>query len=215
MTDDERSDGMPSGSFAGLSQSERLFTSFRRRRVRLRFHGTRLPPNYTISMWLPSSNDRNGQPKKPRRKRRRVDPATMINHARTSSGSGSEDEVPEQEQNETTQPEAGNDEDAGAASDNDEDATIRANNAYTGASNTIGSIHQRHWLLTLDKRNSGFRKARSGPDESRWVGDWEPFFVRGRDHERSVVTGRNANEVMEDAGVERFVGRKMWRPILE
>lgn len=111
--------------------------------------------------------------------------------------------------------EGGNDRGAGIASDEGEDATIRANNAYPGASNTIGSIHQRNWILTLDRKNSGFRRERSGTGRGRWVGGWEPFFVRGRDHERSVVTGRDADAVMADAGVERFVGRKMWRPILE
>ncbi len=104
---------------------------------------------------------------------------------------------------------------AAVASDDDEDAAIRANNAYSGAHNSIGSIHQRNWFLTLDRRNSGFRKARGGPDEGRWVGNWSAFFVRGRDHERSIVTGRSADQVMEDANVARFIGRKMWRAILE
>jgi hypothetical protein len=99
-----------------------------------------------------------------------------------------------------------------ASDDNDdEDAMIRENNAYPGATNSIGSIHQRHWFLSLDRRRSGFTKATHGG----WVGPWEPFFIYGRDHERSVVTGRTADDVMEDEGAERFVGRKMWRPILE
>ena len=115
-----------------------------------------------------------------------------------------------------TTPENGDDDnDAANVSDDNEDSKIRASNAYTGAKNTIGSIHQRHWFLTLDRRSSGFHKARSGPDRGKWIGSWEPFYVLGRDHERSVVTGRNADEVMEDEGVDKFVGRKMWRPILE
>lgn len=44
---------------------------------------------------------------------------------------------------------------------------------------------------------------------------FETFFVRGRDVERSVVTGRTADEVMADEGVEGFVGRKGWRAVLE
>ena len=44
---------------------------------------------------------------------------------------------------------------------------------------------------------------------------FEAFFVRGRDVERSVVTGRTADEVMVDEGVEGFVGRKGWRAVLE
>jgi hypothetical protein len=101
------------------------------------------------------------------------------------------------------------------ASEDEEDASIRANNAYTGAENTIGSVHQRNWFLTLDRKNSGFRKAQHGTDEPRWVGEWEAFIVKGRDHEKSVVTGRQADDVMEDARVQKFVGRKLWRPIVE
>jgi len=98
----------------------------------------------------------------------------------------------------------------------DKDAAIRSNNAYPGSSNTIGSVHQRKWFLTLDRKHSGFHKARQGSNQERWVGGWgEPFFVRGRDFERSVVTGRSADEVMSDEGVQGFVGRKMWRPIME
>jgi hypothetical protein len=106
--------------------------------------------------------------------------------------------------------------DAALASEaEDEDTAIRSNNAYTGATNTIGSVHQRHWFFSLDKKNSGYHKVRSGPDEGRWTAESEPFVVLGRDVERSVVSGRSADEVMTDQGVERFVGRKMWRPITE
>jgi hypothetical protein len=44
---------------------------------------------------------------------------------------------------------------------------------------------------------------------------FEPFFVRGREVERSVVTGRLAGEVLRDEGVEGFVGRRGWRAVLE
>ncbi|KAK5256165.1 hypothetical protein LTR16_003881, partial [Cryomyces antarcticus] len=111
------------------------------------------------------------------------------------------------------------------ASDNDESESIRQSNAYPGATNDIGSIHQRKWVLMLDRRNSGFVKSTSGTEKGRWVkaplkGDgcsagWDPFFVEGRDVERSIITGRSAAEVMADEGVEGFIGRKMWRPVLE
>ena len=138
----------------------------------------------------------------------------------SSSDSQGVNEAEERDQKGNVKEDASGENRAADASDNDEDATIRANNAYPGAENIIGSIHQRNWLMTLDRKNSGFHKASGGSEASaghggRWVGRWEPFFVRGRDVERSVVTGRNADEVMEDEGVERFVGRKMWRPILE
>ncbi len=41
------------------------------------------------------------------------------------------------------------------------------------------------------------------------------FVVLGRDVERSIVTGRTAEEVMRDEGVEEFVGRKGWRAVVE
>lgn len=44
---------------------------------------------------------------------------------------------------------------------------------------------------------------------------FDPFYVLGREVERSVVTGRTADEVMSDEGVEGFVGRKGWRAVIE
>ena len=214
MTDDELSGEETRTYLDSRSHSERLYSSFQGRHIRLRLQGARLPTGYTISLRLPLNNDLSSQPKKPQRKRRRIDPQKVLNHlTAVTTDSETDDEPPTVEKNGNDDLQA--DDDAGLASDDDEDASIRANNAYTGSTNTIGSIHQRHWFLTLDRRKSGFHKARSGPDQGRWVGNWEPFFVRGRDHERSVVTGRNADEVMEDEGVQKFVGRKMWRPILE
>jgi hypothetical protein len=104
---------------------------------------------------------------------------------------------------------------ANASEDEDESSTIRENNAYTGATNTIGSVHQRHWFISLDKVNSGFRKK-----GGEWVPDgpgtgFEGFYVRGAEVERSIVTGRLCAEVMEDEGVEGFKGRGKWRPVLE
>lgn len=136
-----------------------------------------------------------------------------------------------------------------------EDETIRLTNAYPGAVNSIGSIHQRKWFLSLDRANSGFvqvkdkrsgrvtwsrrrnmnrahdgRRKSSGEDdggddglgskeeqqdEEDEPGGFDPFFVRGRDHERSVVTGRLARDIMADEGVEGYVGRLRWKGILE
>lgn len=215
-TDDELSDVDRDEPRLPAADSEKLFAGFQERHLRLRLHGRRLPPGYTIGLRLPSGNDANGQPEKPKHKRRRTDPNKVTKLEPTST-----DSEGERGQDATTPPadsimQVEDDEEAALASEaENEDDVIRANNAYTGATNTIGSIHQRHWLLSLDRKNSGFRKARSGPDEGRWIGECEPFYVLGRDHERSVVTGRLADEVMEDEGVKKFVGRKMWRPITE
>lgn len=98
-------------------------------------------------------------------------------------------------------------------------AVIRATNAYTGATNSIGSVHQRKWFVTLDRQNSGFVQPKHGQEKGRWVRNgeegFEPFFVLGAEVERSVVTGRSAREVEIDEGVEGFVGRGNWRPVLE
>lgn len=104
-----------------------------------------------------------------------------------------------------------------------EDEKIRLTNAYPGATNSINSIYQRTWYLSMDRQASGFvpQKHKNGTRE--WVQQqeggsslgFEPFFVRGKEIERSVVTGRLAEEVMSDEGVKGYVGRKGWRPVLE
>lgn len=100
------------------------------------------------------------------------------------------------------------------ASDDGEDATVRANNAYTGATNTIGSVHQRHWFLSLDRLESGFTGAIGDQQKDREPYGPKPFVVMGREVELSVVTGRNADQIMSDEGVLAYAGRKMWRPIV-
>ncbi|OAG42645.1 hypothetical protein AYO21_03230 [Fonsecaea monophora] len=41
--------------------------------------------------------------------------------------------------------------------EDEEEAWIRRNNAYPGATNSINSIHQRRWFLSLDRAACGFR----------------------------------------------------------
>jgi len=217
-TDDELSDNDTQAEDAPrVSESEKLFAGFQSRHLRLRLRGTRLPRNYTISLRLPSGNDRSGQPEKPKRKRRKVhvNPSKVTRN--TGASTNSEADTPENEPGLSTNHTDAQAEDAAAVASEaeDEDAAIRSNNAYTGATNTIGSIHQRHWYLSLDRKNSGFRKARSGIEEGRWIGGHDGFLVLGRDVERSVVSGRLADEAMSDEGVNRFQGRKMWRAITE
>lgn len=109
------------------------------------------------------------------------------------------------------------------------DLEIRKNNAYRGSFNTIGSIHQRRWFLSLDRVNSGFERTRYGDedkisDRKRWIrkangkkglGGFEPFYVRGPDVERSVVTGRLGQDVLDDHAVQNFQHRKGWMPVLK
>ena len=212
-TDDELSDAEDDSPTPYLTESERLFAAFQKRHIRLRLHGSRLPPDYTVSLRLPTNNYRSAQPGKPKRKRRRIDPAKAKKRTTELLTDSDSDDASfgEAEHTDNAISSGLEAEQAALASEDEEDTAIRANNAYTGATNTIGSVHQRHWFLTLDRRNSGFRKASGG----QWEGGWAPFFVMGREVETSVVTGRKADEVMEDEGVSKFVGRKMWRPIME
>lgn len=113
-----------------------------------------------------------------------------------------------------------------------EDAEVRRMNAYVGAVNTIGSVYQRKWFLGLEREACGFvrgkkdgrvwwerkgeqeeeeKEATGGAEENRL--EW-PFYVRGPECERSVVTGRLGRDVLRDEGVVGYVGRKGWRPIL-
>ncbi|KAF2436788.1 hypothetical protein EJ08DRAFT_577514 [Tothia fuscella] len=207
-TDDEVS-GSELGGYnfpSGVkSDSEKLFEAFqsvRFRYIRLRFHGKRLPKNYTITLRLPTANDIVKRPAKKRHKKpgfiiKRPDSDSEYDDAPTVSTTADDEAI------------------ANASEDEVEDSTIRQSNAYTGATNTIGSVHQRHWFIMLDKVNSGFKK-----ENGEWVRNgsgngFEAFFVRGAEVERSVITGRLCAEVMADEGVEGFQGRKKWWPVLE
>ncbi|KAL2870886.1 uncharacterized protein BJX67DRAFT_210109 [Aspergillus lucknowensis] len=111
---------------------------------------------------------------------------------------------------------------------NELDYQIRLNNAYPGAVNDIGSIHQRRWFLGLDRVGCGFVREKSGGSraagKTRWVRGYDkrsgemtgfdPFYVRGPEVERSVLTGRLGRDVLRDEGVEGFIPRRGWRPVL-
>jgi hypothetical protein len=186
----------------GENENDKLIAAFQTRYIRLRLHGTRLPKGYTVVLRLPT-NEIIKRPTARRKSRQK--------HTTQQSGYQSDpdatDDVPIQDS-------------AGVAeedldTDTDEDAQTRATNAYPGSTNDIGSIHQRHWFLQLDRQNSGFELDRSGDGKGEWVrgpngGGFEPFLVRGRDHETSVVTGRLARDVERDEGVEGYVGRGGW-----
>ena len=117
-----------------------------------------------------------------------------------------------------------------------EDEQVRRTNAYPGATNTIGSVHQRKWYLSLDRAGCGFvekkrrvwqqpvgsKHPQSHPGKS---GDSTaaseescrlsyPFYVRGSDHERSVVTGRRGTDILRDENVHDFTQRKGWKPVV-
>jgi len=148
-----------------------------------------------------------------------MEPVETVKRAKNKTAAADTESDSESSSATTTQTQAALADAALASEPEDErqDVEIRTSNAYPGAANTIGSIHQRHWLVTIDRKLSGFRKSsrRGGSDKERWVGSWEPFHVKGKDCERSVVTGRLAEDVMADEGIKGFVGRGNWRAILE
>ena len=222
-TDDEMSGGAVSDSDTvvnaapQLEQNTKLIQSFKDRYIRLRLNGTRLPWHYTISMRLPLANDRAEQSGKPGSTRRRASGWTP-RRVEQRDTTDSEDGAKPQSRRDLGH---NNEEELATASDVevDESANIRATNAYPGATNDIGSVHQRQWFMMLDKQNSGFVSTASGGRKS-WVrssggGGFEPFFVRGAEVERSIVTGRLSEDIMADEGVKGFRARKMWVPVLE
>lgn len=195
------------------------------RKIRVRLLGTRLPPSYTLSIRLLSSENRHEQPAKPSRKRRRKvsTDRPLAQATPPTSDLDDDEEVPD------AHPESMDV--SLLASEREiaeqEDEEVRLTNTYPGATNSIGSIHQRRWYLSMDRYTSGFCPVRIGNrskggrrmwmrrrEDERLLG-FEPFFVMGRELERSVVTGRTADEVMADEGVQGSVGRKGWRPVTE
>ncbi|GFF53917.1 hypothetical protein IFM47457_01097 [Aspergillus lentulus] len=229
-TDDSRSELSDASLHSPVlkkTDSEKLREAFRNNKIRLRLHGTRLPENYTIILRL----DKNFEFAKPstriprKRRRRTIRSSTTRPEPSTSSDSDISD-------GESHNQSAGADGDTMASHSESESAIdhqIRVNNAYPGSTNTIGSIHQRRWFATLDRVNSGFvpehAKAKAGSGKKRWVRKWnvrtgqqlgfEPFYVRGPDVERSVVTGRLGKDVLDDEGVKDFVPRRGWRAVVE
>jgi hypothetical protein len=289
------------------SQPDKLAMAFSHRKIRLRLHGTRLPPGYTLYLRLTKDNDRYSQPKAPAfRRRRKVteqpppkqprrssttstsssssrppstsEPDTDISTAtrsathrrfrrtisslkrtaspprlsKTSASSlptidpstPSIHSVPTTAQTPSEDPSALAPDDAQprnlTASDDDSDETIRRTNAYPGATNSVGSVHQRRWYLSLDRELSGFKAIPTPRNinhhaKTYWVPcssdddkprktvataaqgapGFERFHILGREHERSVVTGRLAAEILADEGVEGYVPRGLWRPVLE
>ncbi|KAJ5632428.1 hypothetical protein N7490_008767 [Penicillium lividum] len=213
-----------------VSDSVKLQEAFRNRKIRLRLHGTRLPKNYTVILRMDKSTDyarpiRNG----PKRRRRPVNSTRTAPRAPYTSDS--DVEYPSIRAHEPTSKQFENaNANANAATNNEHEVElqIRINNAYPGSINTIGSIHQRRWYLSLDRQNCGFEPRPSNetgtpPSKKRhWtpivshdkVRGFDSFCVRGPDVERSVLTGRLAKDVLDDEKVEEFVPRRGWRPVL-
>ncbi|KAL8730515.1 MAG: hypothetical protein Q9181_004632 [Wetmoreana brouardii] len=207
----------------GRSDNEQLHQAFRNRKIRIRLCGTRLPPDYTLSMRLLTSNNRHEQPKKPVRKRRRKASESEDRHRQTTREASVGEAVPQDDVEMASSPVDASRTAYEREIEEQEDQQVHLSNAYPGAVNSINSIHQRKWYLSMDRYTSGFIPEVQSDGTRKWVKrregnvllGFEPFYVRGRDHETSVVTGRTADEVMRDEGVGGFAGRKGWRAVLE
>ncbi len=131
--------------------------------MKLRLHGTRLPRGYTISMRLPPySNVNEKRPSLGRKRRRRRSHTHSSPTTLAEDGTTSEDFEPGSSPARGRSP--GTSSPAAykrAASADNEDEQTRLTNAYPGASNSIGSVHQRQWFLTFDRVNSGFVRTTS------------------------------------------------------
>ncbi|KAM0556774.1 hypothetical protein ACHAPJ_005834 [Fusarium lateritium] len=205
-----------------------LHAAFQNRKIRIRLHGSRLPDPYVLNLRLTRSEDVAGRVRSgrnPRTRRRRG--------AQTQPQTSDEDESDDNESEDVpASVDAGVNTENLSAMEREirelEDEEVRRTNAYPGASNTIGSVHQRRWYLSLDRPVCGFVEKRTKgrsvwePDDSIALENKEmengrlsyPFYVRGSDHERSVVTGRRGADILKDEGVDKFTQRKGWKPVL-
>ncbi|ROW14159.1 hypothetical protein VPNG_04192 [Cytospora leucostoma] len=252
------SGGGGGSAWDGLTQQEKLAKSFASRKIRLRLNGTRLPRGYVVNLRLTREEDAAGRAKaaaagRPGRGRRRgrqrggaagtrkgVETSSSASDDGGDYGSVLDGDVPGEERYEDGSTSTAKGPAQGAISEMEkelrelEDEQVRRTNAYTGAVNSIGSVYQRKWFLSLDREACGFQRTRKdgkvwwervnggGGGEEGGDRDEEdvrhrygwPFYVRGPDHERSVVTGRLGADILRDEGVVGFVRRKGWRPIM-
>ena len=234
-----------------LTEQHKLHQAFAQRKMRFRLHGTRLPASYTISLRLTTENNRLEQPAPPSRKRKRGAPRIARKPSRrsTSSGSASDTDTPADmgpfgsgklkrslsslvrhetppptnSRSAETLPSSGADP-GGSDHETEDQEAIRKDNAYPGATNDIGSIHQRKWFMSMDRLASGFVPEKDVNGTRIWsrklnndgiLRGFEKFQVLGRDVERSIVTGRLASDIMDDEHVVGFVPRGLWRGVTE
>jgi hypothetical protein len=176
-------------------------------------------------------------------KARPADPGSTSSDSDEYDDDGRDEPADDEPQVETSNNDTSSLNEARRKQQEEEDAQVRLNNAYVGASNTIGSVYQRRWYLSLDRRACGFIvKRRHGrsvweqqplpPEPStdsapKDLSDSKakpggssyrlsfPFYVRGPQFEQSVVTGRLGEEVLRDEGVTTFVPRKGWTPVMK
>ncbi|KAJ6442908.1 Protein STB2 [Purpureocillium lavendulum] len=250
------------------TQQALLEQAFHNRKIRLRLHGSKLPDPYVLNLRLTKSEDASGRAKslrtpRSRRRGRTKDTTPQRRQKQQQQQPETSDSEEGNDKDDTAAVEAGPDggdddahvvpprEEADPAADVSalerelrelEDEQVRRSNAYPGAHNSIGSVHQRKWYLSLDRRACGFIERRrdgktvwqrdeaaSTSDDGEATGKVDdaemesecqpgrlsfPFYVRGPEYERSVVTGRRGEDILRDEGVTNFIPRKGWTAVL-
>lgn len=239
--EDPHSQQMSDGdeAFESMTQQEKLHQDFQNRKIRIRLNGTRLPKDYVLNIRLTRDEDVAGRAKssiKPRTRRarggskaqaRKLEPTTSSSESETVSKDDQDDD------DETVRAPVERDQAGISAMEREirelEDDRVRKTNAYTGATNSIDSVHQRKWFLSMDRDACGFVKRRQGgrviwhkteaqaslDDDGSSMRLSFPFYVRGVHSERSVITGRQGADVLRDEGVVDFVKRKGWQAVLD
>jgi hypothetical protein len=245
---DSNDNGSSSKQKAPPTEQRRLAAAFANRKIRLRLDGARLPRPYVVNLRLTKAEDASGRAKSrwsadrasaskamPRRTRAgRATRAPTPGSSFESRGGEGEDTSPCPDSQ--TEAVLGLE---GAQQDGVEvEEEIRRTNAYPGASNTIGSVHQRRWYLSLDRAASGFvARSHKALQANRSKTVWDPvdgksvsnadiddgrehrmswpFYARGPEHDRSLITDRLAADVFRNDNVEGFVRRKGWEPVLK
>ena len=250
--DDDDDDEQEENQQGRTTEQEKLHAAFASRKIRLRLDGARLPRPYVLNLRITKKEDalgrsralrdasRAGGPPRKRRRKGQEEKQRPLETSSSGSSSGGADSDATDSEMEPEPMAAADATMAPGGSENGEklsemekelreieDDEVRRTNAYPGASNTIGSVYQRRWYLSLDRINSGFvRRRRKG--EVAWEHDQSPpvreeqepgrlsypFYVRGPEHERSIVSGRLGREVLRDEGITDYVGRKGWQPVL-
>ncbi|KAL9597576.1 MAG: hypothetical protein Q9179_004223 [Wetmoreana sp. 5 TL-2023] len=131
QTDDELSDDTSEDSYEpGRSNNEQLHQAFRNRKIRIRLHGTRLPPDYTLSMRLLTSNNRHEQPKKPLRKRRRKASENEDHHKQTTPEASDGEAIPQDDVEMASSPVDASRTAYEREIEEQEDEQVRLSNAY-------------------------------------------------------------------------------------
>ncbi|KAK8851363.1 hypothetical protein PGQ11_013842 [Apiospora arundinis] len=139
---------------AGRAKAERESTGRRRRRRRPDVQLTKVPVPTPITSSSDNDSDSSSSVEKNSKtspgKRKRINP-------KTDGGMEDKDEEAVLEPVEEAEADV-------SAMEKElrelEDEAVRRTNAYTGATNTINSVHQRKWYLSLDRQACGFHRKR-------------------------------------------------------